>query len=115
LSSGSRFLTYCLVSSIFLYSLCSDLLTPKEAVAGGQPAWATIRVLEPHGCPGAAEFRIPVGLVDFLASHSQSEPMFEVEGEMLSAREAWKKVRRMQPGHAVHLTVDEGSIEVQLN
>jgi hypothetical protein len=115
LSGGSRFLSCCLVLGIFLFSFCSDLLTPNTALAGGRAAWATIRVFEPQGCRRKAELRIPVGLVDFLASHSRSEPIFEIDGEILDAREAWKKVTRMQPGQTVLLRVDEGSIEVELN
>ena len=115
LSGGSKFLTFCLVSGIFLYSLCSDLQTPREAIAHGEATWATIRISEPHGCPRKPQLRIPVGLVDFLASHSQSEPMFEVDGEILDAREAWKKVRRLPPGHSLQLQVEDGSIEVELN
>jgi hypothetical protein len=115
LSGGSKFLTLCLVSGIFLYSFCSDVLTPREAIAGGEAAWATIRISEPHGCQRNAQLRIPVGLMDFLATHSQSEPMFEVDGEFLDAREAWKKIKRLPPGHPLRLQVEDGSIEVELN
>jgi hypothetical protein len=115
LSRGSRLLSYSLVLSIFLYSFCSDLLTPDAAFARGQPGWATVRISEPQGCPRIAEVRIPVGLMDFLARHSQSEPIFVVDGEILDARDAWRKVRQLQPGHKVRFQVDEGSIEVELN
>jgi hypothetical protein len=115
LSGGSKFLTSCLVLSIFLYSFCSDVLAPREAIAGDEAAWATIRVSEAHGCPRRAQFRVPVELMDFLASHSSSEPMFEVDGEVLDARDAWRKIRRSAPGHPIQLLVDEGSFEVELN
>jgi hypothetical protein len=115
LSGGSKFLSSCLVLSIFFYSFCSDLSTPREAIAGGETAWATIRISEPHGCEGRAQVRIPVGLMDFLASHSQSEPIFDVDGEFLDAREAWKRIRRLPPGQPLQLQIEEGSIEVELN
>jgi hypothetical protein len=115
LSGGSKFLSSCLVLSIFLYSFCSDLLTPREALASAEAAWATIRISEQHGCARPTQLRIPVGLMDFLANHSQSEPMFEVDGEILDAGEAWKKIRRLPPGHPLQLQVEEGSIEVELN
>jgi hypothetical protein len=115
LSGGSKFLTSCLVLSIFLYSFCLDLWTPREAFAGDEAAWATIRISETHGCPHRAQFRLPVELVDFLASHSSSEPVFEVDGEVLDVRAAWEKIRRLPPGHPIQLHVDEGSFEVELN
>jgi len=115
LSGGSKFLTLCLMSGIFFYSFCSDLSTPREAIAGGDAEWATIRISHGQGCPRRAQLRIPVGLMDFLASHSQSEPMFEIDGRILDAREAWNRVRRLPPGHPIQLMVDEGSIEVELN
>ena len=115
MSGGSKFLSTCLVLSIFLYSFCSDLLTPREAVAGGEAAWATIRISDAHGCPRRTQVRVPLWLVDFLASHSESEPIFEVDGEILDAREAWKKVRRLPPGHPLQLQVEDGRIEVELN